>query len=1103
MYKSKQKILTIILSLSLFISMFCGVVPQNVFADAGSDKDITAFSVNGQVGQEVIDAGNHTVTFHMPYGMNITGLSPAITVSPNASINPNSGFTRNFTNPVTYTVTAQDNSTVDWTVTCVVDLNTAKDITGFSVNNQQGGSNIDAVDHTITFKMFPGANLTALVPTINISGGASISPNSGVPQNFLSSVVYTVTAEDNSTQVWTVTCENAVPETMTFTNRQLQNNSLDLSWAAVNNATSYKVIYASDYGFNNDRHTAIITAPDNFCAIDVSASPGITGWDVYIIANDVNGTCIARTVKTYVGGKTISGTLSRPNGYPASGAIDVNVIAEVSQQPNDITWNVTIPDGDQSAAYSIDVPDNQSYNIRYDIQSGAGVLRHGYIKTAFYKTGPPPMDEHQNNASNIPINGDDVNGINLTLMPAKLISGTIALPNGQFAPQGGYNINMNAMNQSLWISSQVTILEGQNSANYNIIIEDSLGVTNFKVTYGFAQGSIPGYFNNAFYAAGATTPQDRSATNVSIAQGNVAGINLTLISCKTISGIIQLPPQQVAPQGGLQINVDARDDNGTQDQNDDIDMNAGVTIAAGQSSIAFSISVLDNHTYKLFFQPQEGSGYVSPQFYKSTGVVLSYNSADNIAVNGSNITVSDAQNPTVLVSSLTISGDITLPGGQMAPQGGIQIQVGAFNNQQQLYYGKNVTITEGNTYVAFSIDVQDGKSYKLRAEPESGKGYVSPVLYKNGGVVFSEDAADPINVSGSSIGNKNIELIQGKVISGTINRQSGSGHFDISIFIRKYVDDKNNPTLSEQHFTVGDGETSKTFSLTVPADNNLKLGYCIIGQDGFPGYLSSGYYSSNGTKSNMSDADTLDLSNDITGITFNMAKASMITGTVALPVGKTAAGDINVNVNGWLDNNTPNNKQDDLNASANVKILQGQSSAQFTLSIPDGIDSNVTLRATPDSQSPYTSSSEFDISIAGGLYEGDAIKLELSECQLKGVVYEPGVSTNPVSWSYINIRQKDSPNYIPGFSTDEQGNFSIGGLDDGTYILTAMTWGTSFTNSEEIQISVTNKLVSATSVALVNGLLEIHLTSPQINGVVKNKNGGNAKGGYVDVLSIS
>lgn len=81
-----------------------------------SAADITAFSINGVAG--VISGTNITVT--LPYGTNVTNLTPTIAVSPLASVNPATGVAQDFTAPVAYRVTAHDGSTKDYTVTVKV-----------------------------------------------------------------------------------------------------------------------------------------------------------------------------------------------------------------------------------------------------------------------------------------------------------------------------------------------------------------------------------------------------------------------------------------------------------------------------------------------------------------------------------------------------------------------------------------------------------------------------------------------------------------------------------------------------------------------------------------------------------------------------------------------------------------------------------------------------------------------------------------------------------------------------------------------------------------------------------------------------------------------
>jgi autotransporter-associated beta strand protein len=81
---------------------------------ASTGKNILTFLVPGQQ-DGVISGANISVT--VPVGTNVTALSPTYTVSNLASGSPVSGATRSFTTPQTYTITADDLSTQDYTVT--------------------------------------------------------------------------------------------------------------------------------------------------------------------------------------------------------------------------------------------------------------------------------------------------------------------------------------------------------------------------------------------------------------------------------------------------------------------------------------------------------------------------------------------------------------------------------------------------------------------------------------------------------------------------------------------------------------------------------------------------------------------------------------------------------------------------------------------------------------------------------------------------------------------------------------------------------------------------------------------------------------------------
>ena len=82
-------------------------------AAASSSKDILTCNF-GALGAATISGTS--ITVYAPPTQSLTSLAPTFTLSPFATLNPLSGTPQDFTNPVTYTVTAQNGSTKVYTV---------------------------------------------------------------------------------------------------------------------------------------------------------------------------------------------------------------------------------------------------------------------------------------------------------------------------------------------------------------------------------------------------------------------------------------------------------------------------------------------------------------------------------------------------------------------------------------------------------------------------------------------------------------------------------------------------------------------------------------------------------------------------------------------------------------------------------------------------------------------------------------------------------------------------------------------------------------------------------------------------------------------------
>ncbi len=194
------------------------VFPQNTFDYLGwhgmnEGAEFTSFQVELQMEPAIIDSEGATITLEVLYGTDLSTIVPVFTLSMGATayidgVEQESGISVvDFTNPVIYTVEAESGTIKEWTVTITeAEISSLAEILNFSVESQVGNAIINSQNATVEAQVLPGTDLSNLIPTIQISLGATISPESGVTQDFTEPVQYTVTAQDGTTQkVWTVT----------------------------------------------------------------------------------------------------------------------------------------------------------------------------------------------------------------------------------------------------------------------------------------------------------------------------------------------------------------------------------------------------------------------------------------------------------------------------------------------------------------------------------------------------------------------------------------------------------------------------------------------------------------------------------------------------------------------------------------------------------------------------------------------------------------------------------------------------------------------------------------------------------------------------------
>ncbi|MCX6876572.1 MAG: DUF6288 domain-containing protein [Verrucomicrobia bacterium] len=124
---------------------------------------------------------------------------------------------------------------------------TAKDFLTFGANVSGSSATIDAVSGTVAWTVPYGTDLTNLAPAYTVSAQAAGAPASGTSMNFSTPQTYTLTAQDGSTKVHTVTAtvDHILPSSINATLTILEDTAMALD--------------ASDFGYA-DPHSSPLAA---------------------------------------------------------------------------------------------------------------------------------------------------------------------------------------------------------------------------------------------------------------------------------------------------------------------------------------------------------------------------------------------------------------------------------------------------------------------------------------------------------------------------------------------------------------------------------------------------------------------------------------------------------------------------------------------------------------------------------------------------------------------------------------------------------------------------------------------------------------------------
>ncbi|MFY0627068.1 MAG: Ig-like domain-containing protein [Reichenbachiella sp.] len=172
-----------------------------------SENDILTFVLAEQTSDAAIDPENHTVDIIVASETDVSTLTPTITISDDATISPDTGVERDFSASVTYTVTAEDETTQDWTV----NVSLFVDVTGVSLDDDVETIGVGGT-HTLTATVLPvDASNKAITWSSDDEAVATVVDGvvSAVGEG---SATITVTTDDGSfTDTFVITVDDPTP----------------------------------------------------------------------------------------------------------------------------------------------------------------------------------------------------------------------------------------------------------------------------------------------------------------------------------------------------------------------------------------------------------------------------------------------------------------------------------------------------------------------------------------------------------------------------------------------------------------------------------------------------------------------------------------------------------------------------------------------------------------------------------------------------------------------------------------------------------------------------------------------------------------------------
>ncbi|MDP4181269.1 MAG: S8 family serine peptidase [Bacillota bacterium] len=597
---------------------------------------------------------------------------------------------------------------------------------------------------------------------------------------------------------------------------------------------------------------------------------------------------------TPVQGKTISGKV-----FLSQSTMNLDTSIDVFAETDmglKYTTNISISAGSSQNNYSIVIPDSsldKTYRVGYYIKSG----RTDLPCTAYYSPyGSAPDPEF---AGEVKMNGSNVSGIDMNLLSKKQISGTVYLPDGKTAPQGGIKVVLalsfpdgvykDSSKQHGYIYDKTIVIpENQNSAPYCFTILENNSNCKYILEYATI---AEGYWEDAFYNGPSAVTDKKNAQLLDVRSNNLENVNVTLMKSNYISGMLSLPNGAVAPAGGIQVLVTAssKSKNGLYFKN-------YFTIPENSNSVKYFINVdtEESSDFTVDYFTQE-NGYVDLGYYSYSRTSPYYSDALTIYVSNGSASNINMQ----LIKGKKVSGKIYMPDNRTAVNDvAIEIHANVFKDSSIQYnhsdpdkygapdalYLTTVDIPIGANYGEYSLVVPTDGTFYIDFYTDNIDNCIDHGYCINNGS-SSQFFADTYIFTPSAQDNyMDINMVKASNVSLTVSLPSGcstSSDIPLTLYFISldYLDSNDYPyKVIKYNAIFGKNAVTRNFQLRLPLGNFILM-YAVDST----GYVGTAYYSSTGTKTEF-DEDTFDDSViDVNGMQTYLYLTLLYSGTIPTP----------------------------------------------------------------------------------------------------------------------------------------------------------------------------------------------------------------------------